>query len=118
MSNVKFNELVGKTITNVTVIRNQDYDDKIIFDCSDGIRYTMLHIEECCESVSINDINGDINELVGQTIIVAEERSNSNEIAYGSETWTFYTIRTIHTSIDIRWYGTSNGYYSESVSII
>jgi len=82
----------------------------------------LHHHQDCCESVSIEDIVGDLDDLVGTPLLVVEERVSNNEdgtddMYAESYTWTYYSFRTIKGSVDIRWYGCSNGYYSESVDI-
>lgn len=118
MSNVS--ELVGRVMTDVNISRAGK--DEIVFTCDDGRRFKMYHDYECCEHVYIDDIVGDIQDLVGTPILVAEETSNSDkprvaEDGYVDEsfTWTFYKFRTIKGSVDIRWYGSSVGCYSEAV---
>lgn len=109
--------LVGQTITSAT-----EEGDEIIFETKEGYVYKMYHDQDCCENVYVESIVGDLSDLVGQEILVAEERTSDDplgiEDCYEGEsfTWTFYCIRCVKCSVDIRWFGSSNGYYSESVS--
>lgn len=108
-------ELIGKTLTDV----HRTGDDEIRFVAFDGSEYRMFHYQDCCESVSIEDVCGDLSDLTWCPIIQAEEVSNADGAKKDdwneSYTWTFYKIATNRGAVTIRWYGTSNGYYSESV---
>lgn len=117
MRSVEITELTGKVFTKVA---NSD-DEAIVFTLADGSGYSMHHEQDCCECVSIDEIHGDLSDLEGTPILSATEDFNNEEPSKESydesHTWTFYNIRTIKGSVTIRWYGSSNGYYSESVSI-
>lgn len=108
-----FSELKGKIIIKIEKL-NKDKDE-ILFYISDGSIYSQYHDQDCCESVSIDDIEGDLNDLVGFPILQADESTNTGNSNGESETWTFYKLATIKGYVTIRWYGESNGYYSESV---
>ena len=71
------------------------------------------------------DIAGDIDDLIGSPILLAEVVTSFDENPPGVEipedyqesfTWTFYKLSTIKGSVTISWYGSSNGYYNESVT--
>ena len=114
-------ELKGKVLSSVVA----DHDE-IVFTTVDGEVYKMLHVQDCCESVYIESIVGDLEDLVGEEILRAEESTNlfdvlrNTEQEYSDEsyTWTFYKFATRKGYVDVRWYGTSNGYYSEGVDFV
>lgn len=115
----KIDILIGKTIKSI-----DQKEDSILFETSDSEFYKMYHDQSCCEEVVIESVCGDLDWLLDSPVLLAEERtSNQNPIEskdmYGDDTsftWTFYEIATIKGSVTIRWYGSSNGYYSEAVS--
>ena len=123
--------LIGKTIVSIEGIANSN----VTIKTTDGAEYKMYHDQDCCENVSIEDISGDLDDLVGAPIIIAEavvsceetpeqaakeekRKQEEGEDYYDyrdSWTWTFYKFATIKGYVTIRWYGESNGDYSESV---
>lgn len=101
-----FDDLLGHEMTSV-VIRN---GDELIFTRKDGVKFRFYHSQECCEHVRIDDIEGDLGDLVGAPITMAEEISSDRSKIYnhfcrmddGSYTWTFYKFATIKGRSDYK----------------
>ena len=113
-------ELIGKTI--VSIVGMEKGSEEITFTTLDGKQYKMYHEQDCCENVTIDDVCGDVMDLIGSPLLLAEERTSEENPpdfkdveCQESFTWTFYHFATINGYLDLRWYGESNGYYSESV---
>ena len=113
----------GKTITSIRINASET---EIDFICEDGTKYKMLHFQECCEAVTIESIDGDIRDLLNTPLLMFEKVSSDQDeskppshlVVDDSYTWTFYKLATIKGYVTIRWFGTSNGYYSEEVDFI
>jgi hypothetical protein len=111
--------LKGKTLASVS---GGVGEDSIEFRTTDGETYLMYHEQDCCESVSVQDIVGDLQDLVGSPMLQAEEVSGVTPVDFDegdheSVTWTFYKFATRKGYVDVRWLGESNGYYSEGVDL-
>lgn len=114
-------DLQGLVFDSVT---RKDYHgyDAIYFENAEKT-FILVHIQDCCEYVYIDDIVGDLEDLVGVEILSAEESYSYNEGEKASEhdesyTWTFYKFATQKGRVTVKFYGSSNGYYSESASVI
>jgi hypothetical protein len=115
---MELTELVGKILKQVT-----QTSEKLTFEFTNGERYLFHHEQDCCENVTIESVSGDWSRLYGSPLLRAEEKQSKDEQIDGkpeyidSCTWTFYTFATQLDTVDVRWLGESNGYYSESVSL-
>lgn len=120
------NDIVHRFINQpiVSVTGLEKGSEKLEFKMMLGT-LVLEHLSDCCESVAIEDFEGDLEDLVGQVLLEAEEVTNGKgkhhkgkgkESDYGeSTTWTFYKFRTTKGHLWVRWLGESNGYYSERV---
>lgn len=115
---VDVGNLVGKTLISAS---GAPRDNEMVFLTNENEQFVFYHDQDCCETVAICDVVGDLNDLVGSPIVRAEERTSSasgDPGVYESGTWTFYEFATNKGSVTVRWLGESSGYYSESVSMM
>jgi hypothetical protein len=117
MNGVDIKEMVGDVIER---IEGKVGDETVTFFMESGAVFRMHYYRDCCASCYLEDTGGDLEDITGYPLLMAEEISNgADELPnYEDEsfTWTFYKFATAKGYCTLRWYGSSNGYYSESVT--
>lgn len=122
LEEVNFETLKGKTFSKIYAGQSHE-GDTVFFEEEPGSGYVMFHIQNCCEHVYLEDIEGDLNALAGEPLSYCYESSDNiddpppNDNHDESYTWTFYRMGNAKGDVVLRWFGTSNGYYSESVDL-
>jgi hypothetical protein len=116
-------QMIGKTFVDVRRI-----NDELDFLADDGVTFTffsaVFHDQDCGEDVHIDEVIGDLDDLKDSPMLQAEFVTNrtdpaplSDTLDNDSHTWTFYKFATINGSVTVRWFGSSNGYYSDTVDL-
>lgn len=106
-----FASLTGKTLVSM-----ETGDESWRFTDSDGIGYSVVHMQDCCESVRIIHVHGESDRVLGSPITLAVE-DHPNMPApqcHDSYTWTRYTLATTKGTMIVEWLGESNGWYGET----
>ena len=109
---MNIDELAGRTIVRIV-----NEGNILKFYMKTGLHVAMFHEQDCCEDVRLEDVCGDLEDLLNTPLVRAEKRSDYESGEHGNDEWTFYELATVKGSVTLRWYGTSNGYYSTSVSL-
>ena len=112
--------LKSQVIEKISRVTENEGGDtvEVLFHLSDGRIMRMFHSYDCCETVYLADVIGDLNDLLGSPVFMAEvamQEGDSDES--DSSTWTFYKFATSKGYVTLRWLGLSNGFYGETVEV-
>ena len=115
----KVDVMLGRTI--VAISSMTDGESEVFFTMDNGDRYHMYHEQDCCENVYLESVVGDVEDLIGEPLLVAEQvdgESPADPDDWDVHTWTFYKFATRRGYVDLRWHGSSNGYYGTGVDFV
>lgn len=126
----RLKDIVGQTVVEINGMK--EGSERVTFITKEGNKLVLWYEQDCCASCDINQIDGDPLDLLGSPMVMAEEvtgesigvddskdtEGKDENDGYGNSfTWTFYKFATIYGYVTLRWFGSSNGYYSESTSV-
>ena len=110
------NDLIGKTVKVISI--DNDELDITVTDGEKDYRYGIRHFQDCCESVSLDSVDGNIHNMIGKKI--TDAYSMISDLPYeeysGSGTRSVYRIVAEDDYLWLEWRGRSNGYYGEGVT--
>lgn len=110
-STSKFEQIQGMTITAVVY---KETTESLLIHLNTHV-LEMIHHQDCCETVYLADVVGSFEDLIGYPLLEVSESIVGIAAEDYSSTASYYNFRTIKASVQLRWVGESNGYYSETV---
>ena len=117
---IEMDKLVGKVFVSYEICQYKEFIK--FFDC-EGNCYIFYHDIECCEQVYIDDICGDLDDLLFTAILksemisseMSEDELNQKEAYNEWGEWYFYKLDTIKGGVTLRWCGISTNYSTKVV---
>lgn len=110
-SPIDIEQLKGMTIT--AVVYKED-DESLLIHLNTHV-LEMIHYQDCCETVYLADVVGSFEDLIGYPLLEVSETIVDTSSEDTSSTASYYNFKTLKSSVQLRWVGESNGYYSEIV---
>ena len=101
-----------ETILGKTVVQTEgtEGDEEMSLLFEDGTALVMAHYHTCCEDIRVEEVIGDVEDLVGNPLLMAESVSEND--------WTFYKFATIKGSVTVRWLcDPGSGYYGDEPDV-
>ena len=101
--------LVGQNLSSV-----KEAGEAVVFTLTDGRRYKLYHESDCCESVDLEEVDGNLTDLHGLVTVAMSEEEAGESTHDDSCTITTIRIATETATVTMTWRGESNGYYRET----
>ena len=115
-----FGDLQGLTLTKVVA---SSRNEEVHFFAESGEEFVLMHFQDCCESVGLEKVIGNLEDIIGIPVLFAENVSESypnndyqNDDGIYEEH--YFKVGTAKGNVVFKWTGDSNGYYSVGVDFI
>lgn len=116
--------LEGKVLTEIqTLPTDSPMTEELVFICDDGTHYRMGFERDGHPNTYLEDIAGDLADLVGSPVLCAAEDTNQDAPRPEGETderynWCFYNLATAKGHVTLRWYASNEANYSACVDFL